>query len=523
VGGEGGEGGAQNGDSSEQGTISVCKLKCPISAMQTQQWHAAHNPAQQCTTDKRWTTNCTNTWDHIAKVRPSVTAAFLAGVSVPGSGAADAVEEFESEIIPWLESDGTVPAQHLVAGLVIEGFKRASAAISEDAKALVYCSVLRSGELREMLAEVKGTGEYDMEESESDVRAGELPGFQNFDPLTAAGSDNWRLVKEILVAYGSQSMDAELDEQEAKQLWEEIEITNVREFTALERAAFKVWKRAGGSVSDQTRIENIKQRFSQQMDAAYQAYVLSEDTHGRHDPQLEKQWARFRVVFRRVGQAVQRSGGGAGVEAADRNSAARFQRNIRPVVADRRTAAAHQIAAAGGGSEEQRLLRFKNLCFEYSKLGDCRYGAECRFAHEGEPGALRHLIVNEKGECVQFKKYGNCRRLDRGRCTFTHNPASVQSQTQMPAADSNSTAVMTEEQHRQVVEYATASGRNPSTVTFEEVQSAARTPQARKMFTVLHQEKAEKGRKTRSLNAIKWKKWTSTNDESEEEEDYYDQ
>ena len=76
-----------------------------------------------------------------------MTAEFLDGVSVPGSGAADAVEEFESEIIPWLESDGTVPAQHLVAGLVIEGFKRASAAVSEDAKALVYCCVLRSTDL----------------------------------------------------------------------------------------------------------------------------------------------------------------------------------------------------------------------------------------------------------------------------------------------------------------------------------------------------------------------------------------
>ena len=113
------------------------------------------------------------------------------------------------------------------------------------------------------------------------------------------------------------------------------------------------------------------------MDSAYQAYVLSEDTHGRHDPLLEKQWAKFIVVFRRVGQAVQRSGGGAGVEAAGRNSAARFQRNIRPVVADRRTAAQQQITETGGDYEEQRPLHFRNLCFEYSKLGDYRYGAEC--------------------------------------------------------------------------------------------------------------------------------------------------
>ena len=110
------------------------------------------------------------------------------------------MEEFESEITPWLESDGTVPARHLVAGLVIEGFKRASAADSEDAKALVYCCVLRSTDLEAMLSEIKLTGEYDMG-SESELRAGELPGFRDFDPGTAAGSNNWRLIKEILVAY----------------------------------------------------------------------------------------------------------------------------------------------------------------------------------------------------------------------------------------------------------------------------------------------------------------------------------
>ena len=82
-------------------------------------------------------------------------ADFIARVSVPGSGAAAAMEEFESEVTPWLEADGTVPAPHLIAGLVIEGFKHASAAVSEDVKALVYCSVLRSGELREVLAEAK--------------------------------------------------------------------------------------------------------------------------------------------------------------------------------------------------------------------------------------------------------------------------------------------------------------------------------------------------------------------------------
>jgi hypothetical protein len=73
------------------------------------------------------------------------------------------------------------------------------------------------------------------------------------------------------------------------------------------------------------------------------------------------------------------------------------------------------------------------------------------------------------------------------------------------------------------MDYAAAAGRDPSAVTFEEVQTAARTPPARKMFTVLHQDKAEKCRKKRNLNVIKWKEWTRDFDSEGQEEDYYDQ
>ena len=517
--------GAQNGDNSEQGTVSVCMLKCAISALQTVQWHSAHNPAQQCTTDKRWTTNCCNTWDHIQKVRPAVTAAFIEGVSVPGVTTADAVEDFEAEITPWLEADGSPPAQHLKAGLVIEGFKRASAAVAEDAKALVHCCVLRSGDLQVMLSEVEQTGEYDMEASESVERVGQLPGFRDFDPATAGGSENWDLVKQILVCYGSKSVNAALDEQVAKGLWEQLEITSVREFTALERRAYSDWKRAGGSISDSTRIQDIKGRFGSQLLAAYNAYVLSEDTHGRHDPQLEKQWSRFKQVFRRVGQAVERSGGEVGTAAP-----AQIRRNVFAVVTARGAAGEAVSGAAGNTPDQQRLMQIKNMCFEHSKLGNCSYGEQCRFSHAGEPGALRHMIVNEAGECVQFNRFGNCRRLDRGRCTFVHNPQSVQpaATAQRPAPAQNNTAVMTEEQHRQIVSYAAATGREVGAVTLEEAQTAARTPAAaRNVFAVLHQDKAEKVRKMRpkAVAAIQWKKWTKENDDfdDEEEEDYYDQ
>ena len=55
-------------------------------------------------------------------------------------------------------------------------------------------------------------------------------------------------------------------------------------------------------------------------------------------------------------------------------------------------------------------------------------------------------------------------------------------------------------------------------ITLEEAQTAARTPTARRVFTVLHQDKAEKIRKVRPNAAIKWKKWTTKDDDSEGED-----
>ena len=79
---------------------------------------------------------------------------------------------------------------------------------------------------------------------------------------------------------------------------------------------------------------------------------------------------------------------------------------------------------------------------------------------------------------------------------------------------------MAEEQHRQIVSFAEANGKDASILTLKEARSAARTPAARRVFTVLHQDKAEKIRTLRPNAAIKWKKWTTRNDDSEGEEDY---
>ena len=61
-------------------------------------------------------------------------------------------------------------------------------------------------------------------------------------------------------------------------------------------------------------------------------------------------------------------------------------------------------------------------------------------------------------------------RLDRGRCTFKHDPASVQQQSAQ-----NSIVMMSEEQHRQIVDFAAANGKDAWKVTLED-SSTITTP-----------------------------------------------
>ena len=71
---------------------------------------------------------------------------------------------------------------------------------------------VRSGDIQVMLSKIEQTDEYGMDASKSEERVGQLPGFRDFDPRTAGGSENWDMVKKVLVAYGSKSVNAAVDE-----------------------------------------------------------------------------------------------------------------------------------------------------------------------------------------------------------------------------------------------------------------------------------------------------------------------
>ena len=57
---------------------------------------------------------------------------------------------------------------------------------------------------------------FDREMSEQDVRVGDLTGFKDFDPSTAAGRMRWRQLRELFETYFSHSADPAVCEMRAE-------------------------------------------------------------------------------------------------------------------------------------------------------------------------------------------------------------------------------------------------------------------------------------------------------------------
>ena len=133
-------------------------------------------------------------------------------------------------------------------------------------------------------------------------------------------------------------------------------------------------------------------------------------------------------------------------------------------------AAAPAAAQAGLDASDARArqLRFTqgdNSCWKWS-VGECSYGDKCRFEHVGEAGSQRSTVVDEDDQCLMFSRRGQCTRKN---CPFGHN-------------GNNAAAAA-----------AAAEDQQPSTPA----NATQSQPTARRVFTVLHQDKAEKTRKLR--------------------------
>ena len=189
--------------------------------------------------------------------------------------------------------------------------------------------------------------------------------------------------------------------------------------------------RRPGDVTGPTRIEDVKARFGPKLALAYARYVEPEACAGKRDDQLEKKWGLFCKAMERCGKAV-------GPEDEDAYDAAMIAAG-RVMVA----AAAGGSGGSSGGKEE---------CWERLAYGKCSFGeARCRFNHNGIAGSKRDAVVDEQGNCRQFLKHKDCRRLQRGQpCPFKHP-----GREQMDGA-------LSIEQHSAIMSYAEAKGKDPS-------------------------------------------------------------
>jgi hypothetical protein len=424
------------GDHCQVAVVSAIDLECHIGALQTLYWYEQQNPEVHSKLDKRWTVNGPTMYDYVEKTRPEVTAAFQAAIAEPGPHVMQAINRFTAAV-----TAGNRLTRCSMASLLFEGFGRStSESVAEDARGLVMEAVQKSRKLNALVSSVKSTGMFDREMSEGDGRVAAFKGFKDFEPNTPAGRRRWEKLQEVFTAYYTQPQNRKRSEQKAEKVWGNLQIGSVAEFIPAEKKAFKRWKQAGGDVTDSTRIKNVKGRFNKKMRKAYKQYKKAEAAAGRRDPMLEKKWSRFCKVFERVGKALE--------EESESDSEQELDQT--PI-------------------ESKRTRRKDNDCFEYFCLGECPYGDECKWNHlGGAAGSKRLEIADTDGNCKQYLKYGNCRRLEKGNCPLIHDPKAVSNDDK---DDRPAPGALTSEQHTALIRFAEAKELDATKVSWESVKA----------------------------------------------------
>jgi hypothetical protein len=107
-------------------------------------------------------------------------------------------------------------------------------------------------------------------------------------------------------------------------------------------------------------------------------------------------------------------------------------------------------------------------CFEYFCLGTCTYGARCKYGHDGVENSKRLEVADGDDNCLQYLKYGNCRRKEKGNCPLVHDPGVLDA---MDKDERPAPGMLTSDQHSAVVSYAEANSLDASKVSWETVKA----------------------------------------------------
>ena len=191
--------------------------------------------------------------------------------------------------------------------------------------------------------------------------------------------------------------------------------------------------RAGGSTTDQRKIQSCLQGAGRVARNGFDDYIKQVKLNGKYTGQEYMQWSAFSSVMGRIGMLSVGSGGGVGgedqqaqagpeesVEAQGRAAGMHVVQGGSPAIQDDaavfKAAVEAAVKAALAGRRTNEGERKSAACNNWDYTGVCSYGDRCRFSHDAVPGHKgRAHDENGKAE-AQKKECNHCTEPDCTGC-----------------------------------------------------------------------------------------------------------
>ena len=354
----------------------------------------------------------------------------LESIVEPGPQAELAIQAFTGEVLAAINQ----PQRKSVAALLIEGLTRGPAGprskLTQDLlRVAVTCGTVAA--IHEQVQRVQSSGSYDRRLAKAGDVA-EMENFVRFDPTTTEGSALWDATGRLVMAFFSLSECAQADRNSAENAYRRLRCSSsesAKVFLAVESDAYDEFVRAGGLYSEQQRIKFVLEMCSVELQQAYYDFRKRKVEDKLWSTAHETEFAVFADDFEGVAAAIRSTG-----RAEQTESAERIQPN------EKNTATCH------------------NVCWQWSRLGQCEYGDKCKWPHTGKPGALKAEVADANGYCLQEKYQGKC---SRKICTLRHQADKGHKQ--------DSERCLTTDQANAIAAYAKHRRKKAADVTLEEI------------------------------------------------------
>jgi hypothetical protein len=277
---------------SQQGTAAA--LESPTACLQMLLKFKDHDPGLFSDSSRRWTTNGPSLYDFIRDAKLALCCSLERKLNRPGTEAFKALSSFVDTVVSVYEPEGYSATSTMIQAGVYNG----ESVAAEHMDNLVCIAVRRWDCLEKIIQDVELTGRYDRKLCD---HAGitQEKGYQKFSPSSPGGPERWMQLRRLVLTFFRQPASIL---QEKKQMREQYldhlqEYSEMQEFVTADDRVWRKYIAAGGSVSDQTRIEWVMQKISGASCAAVAEYKRTMKNIGKLDPRLESDWLFFSDVL----------------------------------------------------------------------------------------------------------------------------------------------------------------------------------------------------------------------------------